>query len=48
MDTGFWDELLQGLELCDLEWLEIRIRRRKAALHPERIERKTIIRKMEL
>lgn len=41
----FWDELLAGMSYSDLEWLEARIRRRKAAMHPERVERKIIIRK---
>jgi hypothetical protein len=45
MDTDFWDEVLAGLSLSDLEWLEIRIRRRKESMRPEIIVRKTIIRK---
>jgi len=45
MDTDFWDELLWSLDSTDLDWLETRIRRRKAALKPEIIIRRTIIRK---
>jgi hypothetical protein len=45
MDTCFWDELLQGLDMADLDWLEARIRRRKASLKPEIIARKTIIKR---
>ena len=48
MDTAFWDELLQGLNASDLDWLEIRIKRRKESMHPEKIVRKTIIRKLEM
>ncbi len=44
MDADFWEELLQGLSAADLDWLETRIKRRKASLHPERIERRAIIR----
>jgi hypothetical protein len=44
MDLHFWDELLQGLSAADLDWLEARIKRRKESMHPERIERKAIIR----
>jgi hypothetical protein len=47
MDTYFWDEVLQGLTLADLEWLEIRIRRRKESMKPEITARKIIIRKSE-
>ena len=47
MDRTFWDLLLQGLNISDLEWLEIRIKRRKESMHPEKIARKTIIRKQE-
>jgi hypothetical protein len=47
MDTGFWDELLAGLDYADLEWLELRIQRRKMPLQSEIIARKTIIRKNE-
>jgi hypothetical protein len=47
MGIDFWDELLAGLGYSDLEWLEIRIRRRKESLHPERVTRKIIIRKQE-
>jgi hypothetical protein len=45
MDIDFWDSLIAGLDLSDLDWLEIRIQRRKASLHPEIVARKTIIRK---
>jgi len=45
MDVNFWDELLQSLEYADLEWLEIRIRRRKASMHPERTAKRALIRK---
>lgn len=47
MDITFWDELIAGLSLSDLDWLAVRIQRRKASLHPEIIARKTIIRKQE-
>jgi hypothetical protein len=47
MDRTFWDLLIAGLNISDLEWLEIVIRRRKESLHPEIIARKTIIRKQE-
>jgi hypothetical protein len=46
MDTTFWDELIAGLDASDLDWLITRIRRRKASLHPEKIARKTIIKKI--
>ena len=46
LDTSFWDELLQGLSASDLDWLAARIERRKASLHPEKIARKIIIRKI--
>jgi hypothetical protein len=45
MDIDFWDEVLAGLTLSDLEWLEIRIRRRKESMRPEITARKIIIRK---
>ena len=45
MDSDFWDEVLAGLSLSDLDWLEIRIRRRKESMKPEIIARKIIIRK---
>lgn len=45
MDVNFWDELIGGLDVTDLEWLMLRIRRRRDSLHPEKIARKTIIRK---
>lgn len=47
MERDFWDLLIAGLSLSDLEWLEIRIKRRQASMHPEKIARKTIIRKQE-
>lgn len=46
-DSSFWEELLAGLSYADLDWLQIRIERQKASLHPEIIARKTIIRKQE-
>ncbi len=45
MDITFWDSLISGLSYSDLEWLEIRIARRKKGMHPEIIARKIIIRK---
>jgi hypothetical protein len=45
MEKYFWDLLIQGLGVSDLEWLEIRIKRRKESLHPGIIGRKTIIKK---
>jgi hypothetical protein len=45
MERDFWDLLIQGLGFSDLEWLEVRIKRRKESMHPEIIVRKTIIRK---
>ena len=46
-DLAFLEEIILGLDLSDLEWLEIRIKRRKESMHPEKIVRKTIIRKLE-
>ena len=46
-DLTFLDEIIQGLDIGTLEWLEIRIARRKATMHPEIIVRRTIIRKIE-
>jgi hypothetical protein len=45
MEREFWDLLLAGLSSSDLDWLMIRIERRRACLHPEKVMRKTIIRK---
>jgi hypothetical protein len=45
MDTDFWDEVLAGLSLSDLDWSEIRIRRRKESMNLPIIARKIIIRK---
>ena len=47
MDRNFWDLLIAGLGSSDLDWLKIRIERRQASLHPEKIARRTIIRKQE-
>jgi len=47
MDADFWDEILQRLEYSDLEWLEIRIRRRKTSMHPERTARRALIKNRE-
>jgi hypothetical protein len=46
MDVNFWDELIGGLDATDLEWLMLRIQRRRDSLHPEKIARKIIIRKI--
>jgi hypothetical protein len=45
MDINLWDELIAGLSAPDLEWLMMRVRRRRESLHPELIARKAIIRK---
>jgi hypothetical protein len=45
METDFWDELIAGLSASDLDLLIVRIQRRKASLHPEKIAREIIIRK---
>jgi len=45
MDIDFWDSLLQTLSFPELDWLEIRIKRRKASMRPDIIVRKTIITK---
>lgn len=45
MDIDFWDELIAGLDVAELDWLSMRIRRRRASLHPEITIRKTVIRK---
>jgi len=45
IDIDFWDELLQRMTISELEWLEIRIRRRKESMHPELTARKIVIRK---
>ena len=47
-DLAFLDEIVLGLDLSDLEWLEIRIKRRKESMNPKTIVRKTIIRKLEM
>jgi len=47
IDIDFWDELLQRLTFSELEWLEIRIRRRKESMHPEITARKNFICKKE-
>ncbi|MCK9569464.1 hypothetical protein M0R72_11040 [Candidatus Pacearchaeota archaeon] len=44
-DLTFLSEIVQGLDLATLEWLEIRIARQKAMMHPETIARRIIIRK---
>jgi len=44
-DLSFLDELLLGLDSSTLDWLEARIKRRKASPHPEITNRKAIIRK---
>ena len=46
-DLAFLDEIILGLDICDLEWLEIRIKRSKESMNPKIIARKTIIRKIE-
>ena len=46
-DLAFLDEIILGLDISDLEWLEIRIKRRKESMNPKIIARKTIIRKLE-
>ena len=46
MDTDFWDELIAGLDASELEWLMLRVRRRRESFHPEKIARKIIIRKI--
>jgi hypothetical protein len=45
MDTDFWGKLVQGLDLEELDWLQIRIQQRKAKLQNRTIARKAIIRK---
>lgn len=45
MDITFWDSLIAGLAYSDLEWLQIRIARRMASMHPEIVNRRIIIRK---
>lgn len=46
-DLDFLGELLQGLDDASLEWVAIRIQRILESRHPEKIARKTIIRKQE-
>ena len=45
MDIDFWDLLLAGLHYHELELLESHIKRLKAAMRPEIVARKAIIRK---
>ncbi len=45
MDADFWDDILQALSFSEIEWLETRIKRRKASMRPDIIVRKTIITK---
>lgn len=44
-DPGFWDELLQGLDLEELDLLEERICQRKTKPQNRTVTRKAIIRK---
>lgn len=44
-DRDFWDGLLQGLDLEELDLLEEQIRQRKAKLQNRTVARKSIIRK---
>lgn len=44
MDTDFWEEVIQQSSEEDLDWLAIRIRRRKESLHPEITAHRAIIR----
>lgn len=46
-DLDFLDELFHGLSLSEIDWAIARLNRIKAAMHPEKIARKTIIRKQE-
>jgi len=46
-DLDFLDELFHGLSLSEIDWAIARLNRIKAAIHPEKIARKTIIRKQE-
>lgn len=46
-DLAFLDTLLRGLDDAVLDWAEVRIKRIKESRHPEKIARKTIIRKQE-
>jgi hypothetical protein len=45
MDTDFWSKLVQGLDLEELDWLQIQIQQRKVRLQNRTIARKAIIRK---
>ncbi len=45
MDTDFWGKLVQGLDLEELDWLQILVQRRKVKLRNRMIARKAIIRK---
>ena len=47
-DLDFLDALLRGLDDASLDWAEVRIKRIKESRHPEKIARKTIIRKTEM
>lgn len=42
-----WDSFLASLDYATLELLEVKIARRKAAMHPERVARRIIIKKIE-
>lgn len=44
-DLEFLDELIGSMDTATLDWLQIRIARRLAAMRREIIERRTIIRK---
>lgn len=47
LDDLDWDSFLASLSYETLELLETKIKRRKSMMHPERIARKIIIRKIE-
>ena len=44
-DLEFLDELIRGMDAATLDWLQVRIARRMAAMRPEIVERRAIIRK---
>ena len=44
-DLDFLDEIFQGLSASEIDWSIARLERIKAAMHPEKIARKIIIRK---
>lgn len=45
LDVEFWDALIERADYPELEWLEIRIRRRKESLKSRITASKIIIRK---